>query len=155
MFNEVILLMHPTFGVLGMLAAIWVFVEALNGSAPGIERMRTAARASAILMWLSYIVAGYYYVLLYGPDKAVIKAGPWPFAHNLVTETKEHVFLMLLLLATYLPIAAAGDVAGNRGARRVVLWSSALVVLLVLFMEGSGAIMSLGAKLGYASQVAG
>ena len=155
--EEVILLLHPTFGVLGMLAAIWVFVEALNSSPPGVERMQIAARASAIFMWLSYFIAGYFYVFLYGPDKAVIKAGPWPFAHNLVTETKEHVFLMLLLLATFLPIAAsaAGEMARNRGARRVVLWSSALVVLLVLFMEGSGAIMSVGAKLGYAAQAAG
>jgi len=155
MSNEVILLLHPTFGVLGMLAAVWVFVEALNASAPGADRMRNAARASAIFMWLSYFIAGYFYVFLYGADKAVIKAGPWPFAHNLVTETKEHVFLMLLLLATFLPIAAAGDVVRNKGVRRVVLWSSALVVLLVLFMEGSGAIMSVGAKLGYAAQAAG
>jgi hypothetical protein len=155
MSQEVILLAHPTFGALGMLAAVWVFVEALNASAPGIERMRSAARLSAVFMWLSYFLAGYFYVFLYGPDKAVIKAGPWPFAHNLVTETKEHVFLMLLLLATFLPIATAGDLAKNRGVRRVVLWSSALVVLLVLFMEGSGAIMSVGAKLGYAAQGAG
>lgn len=155
MSQEVILLLHPTFGVLGMLAAVWVFVEALNASAPGVERMRSAARLSAVFMWLSYFIAGYFYVFLYGPDKAIIKAGPWPFAHNLVTETKEHVFLMLLLLATFLPIAAMGDVARNLGARRVVLWSSALVVLLVLFMEGSGAIMSVAAKLGYAAQGAG
>ena len=155
MTEEVILLLHPTFGVLGMLAAVWVFVEALNASPPGIERMRSAARLSAVFMWISYLIAGYFYVFLYGPDKAIIKAGPWPFAHNLVTETKEHVFLMLLLLATFLPIAAAGDVARSRGVRRVVLWSSALVVLLVLFMEGSGAVMSVGAKLGYAAQAAG
>nr|WP_306264868.1 hypothetical protein [Pararhizobium sp. IMCC3301] len=155
MSNEIILLMHPTFGALSMLAAVWVFVEALNASQPGVARMRTAATISAVLMWLAYLTAGYFYVLLYGPDKEVIKAGPWPFAHNLVTETKEHVFLMLILLVTFLPIAAAGPVATNRGARRVVLWSSAFVVLLVLAMEGAGGIMSLGAKLGYAAKIIG
>ncbi len=155
MTNEIILLLHPTFGALAMLAAVWVFVEALNASAPGIERMRTAAWISTVLMWLSYLLAAYFYVFLYGPDKAAIKEGPWPFAHNLVTETKEHVFLMLILLATFLPIATAGPVSTNRGARQLVLWTSGFVVLLVLAMEGAGGIMSLGAKLGYAAKIIG
>ena len=155
MLNEIILLLHPTFGALGMLAAVWVFVEALNASEPGIERMRTAAKLSAVLMWLAYLLAAYFYVFLYGPDKAVIKTGPWPFAHNLVTETKEHVLLMLILLSTFLPFAAAGPVGSNKGARQLVLWTSGFVVLLVLSMEAAGGIMSLGAKLGYAAKVIG
>ena len=61
-------------------------------------------------------------------------------------ETKEHVFLMLLLLATYLPIAASGDIIGKKSTRSVVQWSSALVVLIGLAMEGAGAFISMGAK---------
>lgn len=88
MTNEIILLLHPTFGALAMLAAVWVFVEALNASAPGVERMRTAAKISAVLMWLSYLLAAYFYVALYGPDKAVIKEGPWRLPTTLSRKPK-------------------------------------------------------------------
>ena len=30
--NDVILFAHPIFGMLGILASVWVFVEALNAS---------------------------------------------------------------------------------------------------------------------------
>lgn len=61
-------------------------------------------------------------------------------------ETKEHLFFMLLLLATFLPIAASSDVVRSRATRLVVLWSSALVVLMSLAMEGAGAFISMGVK---------
>jgi len=49
MFKNYELLLHPTFGVLGMLAAVWVFVEALNPTPAGEARMRTAARTGAVM----------------------------------------------------------------------------------------------------------
>jgi hypothetical protein len=102
----------------------------------------------AVLIWLTYIIAGYWYVVHYAPEKAIIKAGPWPFAHGFFMETKEHVFLMLLLLATYLPIAASGNVAANRSARKVLLWVSGLIVPISLSMEGSGAVIAIAVKIG-------
>ncbi len=146
MSKELILMMHPTFGVLAVIASVWVFVEALNAREANAGRLRSASVLTAILMWLTYIVGGYWYVVFYGADKAIIKAGPWPFAHGFFMETKEHVFLMLLLLATFLPIAAWGDIVKNRMTRNLVLWASALVVLMGLAMEGAGAIVSMGVK---------
>jgi len=148
MFKNYELLLHPTFGALGMLAAVWVFVEALNASEDNVARMRTAAKWSAVLIWLAYITAGYYYVMYYGADKAVIKAGPMPWAHGLFMETKEHLFFLTLLLATYLPIAVSGPVDKSRAVRKLALWSSAGVTLLVLAMEGAGAVISMGDKVG-------
>ncbi len=146
MSNEMILMLHPTFGVLAMIAAVWVFVEALNASEANIGRLRSASVLSAILIWLAYIVGGYWYVAFYGGDKAIIKAGPWPFAHGFFMETKEHLFLMLLLLGTFLPIAAYGDVVKKKVTRKLVLWTSALVVLMGLSMEGAGAFINMGVK---------
>ena len=134
MSKEMILLLHPTFGVLAIIASVWVFVEALNASDANIGRLRSASVLVAILIWLAYIVGGYWYVVYYGGDKAIIKAGPWPFAHSFFMETKEHVFLMLLLLATFLPIAAYGEVVKKQVTRNLVLWTSALVVLMGLSM---------------------
>ena len=146
MSKELILMLHPTFGVLAIIASVWVFVETLNASEANLSRLRIASVAVALLMWLAFIVGGYWYVVFYGADKAIIKAGPWPFAHGFFMETKEHIFLMLLLLATFLPVAAYGEIVKKQGLRNVVLWSSALVVLMGLAMEGAGAFISMGAK---------
>jgi hypothetical protein len=148
MSKELILMLHPTFGVLAMIAAVWVFVETLNASEGNVARIRRVAMITAILIWLTYIVAGYFYILYYGDDKAIIKAGPWPFAHGLFMESKEHLFFMVLLLASFLPIAASGDLVRKASARTVVLWSSGLIVLMGLAMEGAGALISMGAKVG-------
>lgn len=146
MSQELVLMLHPTFGVLAIIASVWVFVEALNAREANQGRIRTASVLVTILMWLAYIVGGYWYVVYYGGDKEIIKAGPWPFAHGFFMETKEHLFFMLLLLATFLPIAAYGDVVRKQAARTVVLWTSALVVLMSLAMEGAGAFISMGVK---------
>lgn len=146
MSNELILMLHPTFGVLAMIAAVWVFVETLNASEANSGRIRSAGLVAAILMWLAYIVGGYWYVLYYGADKTLINAGPWEFSHSFVMETKEHVFLMLLLLATLLAIVVRGDVARVKATRHLVLWVSGLVVLMGLAMEGAGAFISMGVK---------
>jgi hypothetical protein len=59
---------------------------------------------------------------------------------------------MLLLLATYLPIAAANNLAANKNARRLVLWVAALIPLLVLMIEGHGAVIAMGVKVGLLGQ---
>jgi hypothetical protein len=145
MSEQLILMMHPTFGVLAMIAAVWVFVGTLNASGANDARIRSVSRLTAVLMWLTYVVGGYWYVTYYGDDKAIILAGPWAFAHSLFMESKEHLFLMLIMLATFLPIAASGGVS-KPANRTLVLWTSALVVLMSLAMEGAGAFINMGVK---------
>lgn len=152
MSKEIILLMHPTFGVLGLIAAVWVFVEALNASDANAGRIRTAGVLTAILIWLAYIIGGYFYVLYYNADKAIILQGPWPYAHSFFMETKEHAFFMLLMLATFLGIAVQTNVARLAGARQLVLYTSGLVVLMALAMEGAGAMISMGVKVALLAQ---
>ena len=148
MDSNIILLIHPMTGVLAILAALWVFVDTLNVSEASVTRIKNISLLCAVLMWITYFVAGYWYVVYYGPEKAIIKAGPWPFAHSIFMEVKEHVFLMLLLLATYLPIVASGDIATNKSARKVLLWVSGLIIPITLSMEGSGAVISSAYKIG-------
>lgn len=152
MFKNYELLLHPTFGVLGMLAAVWVFVDALNASPSSQRRIESAAMWGAVFIWLAYVTAGYFYVFHYGGDKAIIKAGPWPWAHSLFMETKEHLFFLVLLLSTYLVIAVKGNISTEPARRKLVLWTSAFVVLLVLAMEGAGAVIGMGAKVALLAQ---
>ncbi|MEW5774899.1 MAG: hypothetical protein AB1916_15385 [Thermodesulfobacteriota bacterium] len=146
--STLVMMSHALLGVLFIFTSVWFFVEALNATPENQARIRAAARLAAALMWLTYLAGGWWYVLHYGADKALILKGPWPFAHEFFMETKEHVLLMIVLLATYLPLATAGvDLSQNRSARTLALWVAALMVGLGLAMDGAGAIISLGAKL--------
>ena len=145
--SDLILFAHPTLGVLGTMAAVWVFVEALNADGTNQARIRTAAWAVAICIVASYLIGGYWYVNYYYAEKAVILKGPWPFAHNFFMETKEHVFFGLLILALLLPVVVRQSLATSRGARAVTMTVAALVMLNALAMEGAGAVINHGAKL--------
>jgi hypothetical protein len=104
--------------------------------------------AAAIFMWLAFFIGGFWYVTSYSADKAIILKGPWPFTHNFFMETKEHLVILLLMLVTYLPIAAANNLSANKDARRVVLWVAGMIVLLALMIEGEGATIAMGVKVG-------
>ena len=149
MFREVSLMPHVLFGVLGTMASVWLFVEVLNANEGNRRRMRWVSLIAAAFMWLAYLLGGYWYVTQYGADKAIIQAGPWPWAHAFSMEVKEHLFLTLLLLSTYLPIAVFdSDLVNSKGARRLVLAAAVLTVLLGLSMDGFGALTSMGVRMG-------
>jgi len=61
-------------------------------------------------------------------------------------EMKEHVAIMLLLLTTFLPIAASANLAANKAARKLVLCVDALIILIGIALDGSGAIIGIGVK---------
>ncbi len=96
-------------------------------------------------MWAAFLLAGWWYVTAYKADKAIILRGPWPFAHNLVMETKEHLVIGLLLAATYLPIVASEDLAVNKGAR-LMLCITGIVAGLALAMDAEGGIVAMGSR---------
>ena len=139
---------HVMLGVLCILASLWVFVEALNGSESNRGRIRLLSRFVPVVMAAGFLIAGCWYVNIYPADKAIILKGPWPFAHDFFMETKEHLVILLLLLTAYLPIAASHNLAVNRDARRLTLWVSALIVLTGLVMEGEGGVISMGVRMG-------
>jgi hypothetical protein len=145
--SDIILLAHSMFGVLGTLSALWVFVETLNAREANAARTREAALLAAVCMGLTWILGGYWYLHFYPFDKALILQGPWPFAHTLFMETKEHLFFLTLILSFYLPIAARDNLYANAAARKMVLCVAMLIVVSGLAIEGSGAIINHGAKI--------
>ena len=145
--SDIILFLHPTFGVLGTMAALWVLVEALNPNAASQRRMRLAAAAVAVCFVLAWVFGGYWYVNYYYADKALILHGPWPFAHDLFMETKEHLFFIPAMLALYLPVICARPMLTDRAARRMVVAVAGLIILNSLASEGAGAVVNHGAKI--------
>jgi hypothetical protein len=146
MTSDVILLGHATFGILGILSALWVFVETLNAREENAARIRTGVAAVPICLGIACILGGYWYLRFYPAEKAIILGGPWTFAHNLFMETKEHLFFLTLILALYLPIAAAEKLYANASARRMVLSVTLMIVITGLAIEGAGAIVDHGVK---------
>lgn len=61
-------------------------------------------------------------------------------------ESKEHIFLLLVLLATLLPVVAWRKLENRPGARTMVIAIAALVIMTSLGMEGAGAVISMGVK---------
>ncbi len=153
--KEILLLGHAACGALGTLAAGWVLVESFV-TRRATQRMAVFAALSAALIVLATAMGGWWYVVEYAEVKALVKAGPWPWAHAWVMETKEHVFLMLPLLAILLPLtvrAAMGTDADTGG--RLIRAVAGSIVLLGLAMEGMGAIVSMSVRLGMAAQGGG
>jgi hypothetical protein len=144
--SDVLLLAHASFGVLGCLAAVWVFVETLNARSENAARIRTGALLVAACMLAAWICGGYWYVHFYPAEKALILKGPWPLAHNFFMETKEHLFFVTAILAILLPIAAREKLHGNAAARSLVLSVAALVAITGLALEGAGAVIDHGVK---------
>ena len=147
--SDIILFAHPTFGVLGIMAAVWTVVEALNASEANQGRIRVAATCVTICIVAAWLLGGYWYVHYYYADKAIILKGPWPWAHDLFMETKEHLFFIPLILALYLPIVAARKLASNAAARAMVMVVATFIILNGLAIEGAGAIINYGVKVAF------
>lgn len=144
--SDVILLAHATFGVSGCLAALWVFVEALNAGPANRGRIQVAAAVTAVAIAAAWICGGFWYVHFYPLEKALILKGPWPFAHKLFMETKEHLFFVTAILAILLPLATREEAHTNSAARKLVLALSGLIVITGLTVEGAGAVINHGVK---------
>lgn len=147
--SDIILFAHPTLGVLGVLAGVWVFVETLNASEANARRLWLASLACTLFIAGAWMLGGYWYVNYYYADKAIILKGPWPWAHNIVMETKEHLFFIPLVLALYLPFVTRGNLARSKPTRFMAMAVAALIVGSALVIEGGGAIINYGVKVAF------
>jgi len=145
---ELLIGSHAFLGEAGAVAFVWVLVEVIGGSDANINRARIAAAIGVALFFLSWIVGGFYYVEYYGSlVKPLIKEGPQPWAHSIVTETKEHIFLFLpflsLLTLGFIEYYKS-RIGSDRYVRSALIIMSATVVLLAFTMAGLGFLISSG-----------
>lgn len=146
--KEFLLFLHPTLAVFGVLASVWVFVEVLNISEKNQRRIERASLLVTLFMVLTWITSGFWYIVYYAADKALILKGPWPFAHSIIMESKEHLFFGILILALFLPIISRkNDLLNNPSARFLILTVTVLIVLCSLLLEGSGAVISFAVRM--------
>lgn len=96
---------HIIFGVLAVtgMYSIWMMLLKRESNAINLKRFSAGSLISILISWFS---GAYYYLTYYGVSiKPVIKKGAYPWAHNIVMEAKEHIFLFLPFLLTVALIA--------------------------------------------------
>ncbi|MCX5852399.1 MAG: hypothetical protein NT072_10165 [Deltaproteobacteria bacterium] len=142
---QVVLMLHVLFGVLAIMIAVAVLVYLVNVKEQNIPRIKNLSILVALSTILSYLIGGYWYVTYYTPERDIIKAGPWPWAHTFFMEAKEHIFFVLLFLSIYLPIVVYKDsLLKSEENRKLALIVVVFIILIGLAVDGSGAIISRG-----------
>jgi len=141
---------HLGFAIVGIDAFLWLLGQFKDDGGLRKSRIMTAAIGVAAFV-ASWIAGGYYYVIYYGTlVKPVIKSGLAPWAHNIIMETKEHIFLFVIPLAmTVLCITLLEKEDVERLAlRRLAMWLSGTVAVLGFLIGAMGFIISAAARWG-------
>ncbi|MBI2096914.1 MAG: hypothetical protein HYT40_02040, partial [Candidatus Sungbacteria bacterium] len=96
--KPVLIGLHLGFAIIGIDAFLWLLGKLKGGG--GSQKSRIVTAAVGVLAFIaSWLAGGYYYVVYYGTlVKPVIKSGAASWAHNIIMETKEHIFLFVIPL---------------------------------------------------------
>ena len=140
--------LHAWLGEFAALMFVWSFIELYSGAESNIRRAKLAVLLGVVFIFAAWFAGGFYYVEFYGSGvKPLIKAGPYPWAHKVVMETKEHIFLFLpfLGLMAYGVMQRFGNrMAQDRRARVAALYAVGSVAVMAATMALFGFIVSSG-----------
>lgn len=128
-----LLIGHILLGLAGILCSVFVLVGLFKREAK-IAFLKKTSLSAFLLYLASWAAAGYYYVEYYGSAvKPLIKAGPYPFAHGIFMEAKEHIFLFIPILAGVIFIASCllGDKINQEPKIKSALTVLAFVVVFL------------------------
>ena len=148
--KPVLIGLHLGFAIVGIDAFLWLFGE-LKNRTWNTRHIRITAVIGVVGFVLSWIFGGYYYAAYYGSlVKPVIKSGLAPWAHNIIMETKEHIFLFIVPLAiTAITIAFLNqDEFQKLNIRRSTFLLVGFVAVLGLTVGLMGFIISSAARWG-------
>lgn len=138
---------HAALGELALFCWIWILVEFLNPTPQRVNRARVAAVISIVSLLLSWMAGGFYYVTIYGPQvKPLIKAGPEPWAHAVIMELKEHVFLFLPFLVVLAGVLVWNASPTDLTRRKIILILAILILVVGFSMAGMGYMISSAAR---------
>lgn len=141
---------HLGFAIIGIDAFLWLLGKLKDDGGSRESRIITAS-VGVIAFVGSWLAGGYYYVVYYGTlVKPVIKSGAASWVHNIIMETKEHIFLFIIPLAmTVLFITLLPKEEMERlKIRRLAIWLSGTVAMLGLLIGAMGFIISATARWG-------
>ena len=150
-----LVMIHSTFGAIAALASTWIIVEMHHLTPKGLARAKFAGYIGAPFNIVGcWIVGGYNYLTVYGSQlKPVILEGAQPWAHQIIMETKEHVFLFLpvISLALMLTLNLLGKdqtLLEEPKARKSIIAIALLALTMIVLSFVFGALISNAAKIG-------
>jgi hypothetical protein len=139
--------LHLAFAIIGIDAFLWLLGE-LAANVENARRRTFAALLGSASFIMSWLFGGYYYVVFYGPVvKPIIKAGAAPWAHAVVMEAKEHIFLFMIPMALTALVAARTN---STELRKPLMWLTGSLAMLGLSLGLMGYIISAAARWGAA-----
>lgn len=137
------LIAHVLLGIIGVGASYAYFVRLYKKTLPTAS-LRRWSLAAFMSYFLSWITAGYYYVVYYGSSVKPLVQKSLPWAHTVFMETKEHLFLFLPFLALVLFVATF--VENNNEAKPSALSSLRLlagtILVIGIFVTLAGVVIS-------------
>jgi len=143
------LIAHIVLGIIGAIASYAVVLFILKKEL-NISKLKCASSTAFLGYVLSWFAGGYYYVQYYGDNvKPGIKEGAYPWAHLVVMEAKEHVFLILpfATLAVAIAIFAGSQrLQEDRSYRSAVTALAVTVMVLAVLITLSGILITGGAR---------
>ncbi len=140
MFNPLIPI-HVATGVIGSFLPIYIFLESLKHiDKINIKKVRQNALISFIFILISWVVAGIYYVQVYGP----IVRGPIldnkPIVHFVFMESKEHLFLIIPFLSLLVLLLSWFKLTDEY--KKILRTSVLFLVILTIYMCVAGYIIT-------------
>ena len=148
-----LVLLHSISGGLAALAFVWIILELMYPGEKGIVRARIASFIATFLVTVGcWIVGGYNYLINYGTQvKPIILAGREPWAHQIIMEAKEHIFIFLPIIAAALSLTIYfmdGDrFLNDLKFRRSLFLIACMTLFMVLIMFLMGAVISYAGSL--------
>jgi hypothetical protein len=148
--KPVLIGLHLGFAIIGIDAFLWLLGKLKDDGSSQKSKITTAIVGVTAFI-ASWFAGGYYYVVYYGTlVKPIIKSGVTPWVHNIIMETKEHIFLFIIPLAMtvlFITLLEKED-AERLKLRRVTLWLSGAIVVLGLLIGAMGFMISAAARWG-------
>lgn len=151
--KPVLIGLHLGAAIIGIDAFLWLLGK-LKGDGGSRQSLIITAAVGAGAFLASWLAGGFYYVVYYGTlVKPIIKKGVAPWAHNIVMETKEHIFLFLIPLAMTVLFIVLLDKERleQLKIRRLTMWLAGAAAGLGLLIGAMGFIISAAARWGSAS----
>lgn len=141
--------LHIASGELGALLLVWAIFEiAIGPLGRGAYRAKIASLSSLLVLLAHWIISGVYYIGHYGDEvKPIIKAGNWAWAHSIIMESKEHIFLFLpfiVALIFFLIWKYNDDLKDNKQLRYSIFTLGGAAITIIGIMVVSGFLISAG-----------
>ncbi|HLD60251.1 MAG TPA: hypothetical protein VI912_04600 [Candidatus Bilamarchaeaceae archaeon] len=146
---NLLIVFHAIAGAFGFMTFMWIAIELLILSRinkQSIDRIQILSVLGLVALLGSWIMGGYYYVTVYGPNVKPLVKEEAEWVHSIGMEVKEHLFLFLPFLA-FLEVFLIKNYSNRiEEVRRTLLIIAVTIVLFGFMMEFVGALISNAAR---------